>query len=201
MNVYVETNFILEMAFLQEDNESCEVILNHAREHKINLVIPAFSIGEPYETWVRRRRKRSDIQSQLAREMREITRSASYRGMGFESNEYASLLVRSVDEDKRRLDATLLAVLEVSELIPIDPDTVKSAIDYQINQNLSPQDSIVYASVMGHLRSGVSGPKCFLNRNSKDFLIPEILSELSQYNCSLIPSFADGPGFINANLT
>ena len=201
MIVYVETNFILEMAFLQEEYESCEEILSHAREHKINLVIPAFSIGEPYETWVRRRSKRSDIQSQLAREMREITRSASYRGIGSQSNEYASLLVRSVDEDKRRLDDTLLAVLEASELIPIDLDTVKSAIEYQINQNLSPQDSIVYASVMGHLRSSAAGPKCFLNRNSKDFLNPDIQDELKNCGCRLITRFADGLGFINSNLT
>ncbi len=201
MIVYVETNFILEMAFLQEEHESCEAILSLARAHKINLVIPAFSIGEPYETWVRRRSKRSDVQRQLAREMREIIRSETYRGIGSQSNEYASLLVRSVDEDKRRLDDTLLAVIEASELIPIDLDTVKSAIEYQKNQNLSPQDSIVYASVMGHLRSSATAPKCFLNKNSKDFLNPDIQDELKNYGCRLITRFADGLGFINANLT
>ena len=201
MIVYAETNFILEMAFLQEEYESCEAILSNAREHKIRLVIPTFSVGECYETWVRRRRKRFDLQSQLTREMREITRSASYRGIGSESNEYASLLVRSVDEDKRRLDDTLLAVLEASELIPIDLDTARAAIEYQINQNLSPQDSIVYASVVRHLRSSATGSKCFLNRNSKDFLNPDIQDELKNYECRLITRFADGLGFINANLT
>ena len=201
MNVYVETNFILEMAFLQEEHESCEAILSYAREHKIDLVIPAFSIGEPYETWVRRRRTRSDLQSQLAREMREITRSASYRQIGSESNEYASLLVRSVDEDKQRLDETLVKVLEVSDIIPIELDVVKSAIDYQVNLALPPQDSIVYASVVGHLRSSETGQKCFLNRNSKDFLNPDIQEELRNYECSLITRFAGGLGFINANLT
>lgn len=201
MIVYAETNFILEMAFLQEEYESCEAILSLARAHKINLVIPAFSIGEPYETWVRRRSKRSNVQSQPAREMREIIRSETYRGIGSQSNEYASLLVRSVDEDKRRLDDTLLAVLEASELIPIDLDTVKSAIEYQKNQNLSPQDSIVYASVVGHLRSSATAPKCFLNKNSKDFLNPDIQDELKNYGCRLITRFADGLGFINANLT
>ena len=201
MNVYAETNFILEMAFLQEEYESCETILSLAREHKINLVVPAFSIVEPYEAWVRRRNKRSDIQSQLAKEMREITRSASYRGIGSQSNEYASLLVRSVDEDKQRLDETLVKVLEVSDIIPIELGAVKSAIDYQVNLDLPPQDSIVYASVMEHLRSGENGPKCFLNRNSKDFLNPDIQDELKNYGCRLISRFADGLGFIKANLT
>ena len=121
--------------------------------------------------------------------------------MGFQSNEYASLLVRSVDEDKQRLDETLVKVLEVSDIIPIELDAVKSAIDYQANLDLPPQDSIVYASVMEHLRSGENGPKCFLNRNSKDFLNPDIQDELKNYGCRLISRFADGLGFIKANLT
>lgn len=202
MIVYAETNFILEMAFLQEEYESCEAILSLARAHKINLVIPAFSIAEPYETLVRRRIKRFDLQRQLASEMREITRSASYREIGAEAgDEIDSLLIRSVEEDKHRLDDALVAVLESSEVIPIDLDTVKSAIEYQKNQNLSPQDSIVYASVVGHLRSSATAPKCFLNKNSKDFLNPDIQDELKNYGCRLITRFADGLGFINANLT
>ena len=201
MIVYVETNFILEMAFLQEEHESCEAILNYARENRIDLVIPAFSIGEPYETWVRRRRKRSELQSLLTSELREVVRSASYREIGSEAGEFASLLIRSVEEDKRRLDDALVTVLEASDVIPIYLDAVKSAINYQENLNLSPQDSIVYASVLGHLQSGATGPKCFLSRNSKDFLIPDIMTELSQYDCRLITSFANGLRYVSTRLT
>lgn len=54
MIVYVESNFVLELAFLQEEHESCEELLSLSKSGDIHLVLPTFSIGEPYETWVRR---------------------------------------------------------------------------------------------------------------------------------------------------
>jgi len=54
MNVYVETNFVLELALLQEQQESCQQLLNLAEADRINLILPAFSFTEPYETLIRR---------------------------------------------------------------------------------------------------------------------------------------------------
>jgi len=47
MIIYVESNFVLELAYLQEEHESCEEILNLAQEGKIGLVLPAYSILVP----------------------------------------------------------------------------------------------------------------------------------------------------------
>ena len=51
MIVYVESNFVLELAFLQEEHESCLELLSLSESEDICLVLPAFSIGEPYEAW------------------------------------------------------------------------------------------------------------------------------------------------------
>ena len=107
MIVYVETNFILEMAFLQEEHESCEAILSYAREDKIDLAIPAFSIAEPYETWIRRHIRRSDLQRQLARELNEIARSATYSAIHSESGEFTSILVGSAEPKQRSLPSAI----------------------------------------------------------------------------------------------
>ena len=45
MIVYVESNFVLELAFLQEEYESCMELLRLAESRDIHLVLPAFSIG------------------------------------------------------------------------------------------------------------------------------------------------------------
>ena len=201
MNVYAETNFLLEIAFLQEEYESCEEILRHAEDGIIDLFIPAFSIGESYDAWVRRDRRRVELQARLERELNEIARSAPYGDIRAESGEFASVLGRSAREDKARLDDALVRALEVVEVISIGADTIKSAINYQRELGLSPQDSIVYASVLEHLQTGVAGPKCFLNRNANDFLITEIRAELERYDCRLITSFADGLGFIESRQT
>ena len=47
MIVYVESNFVLELAFLQEQHESCNTIITLAESSQVELVIPAFSIVEP----------------------------------------------------------------------------------------------------------------------------------------------------------
>ena len=48
MIVYVESNFILELAYLQEDHENCGRILKLAEAGKIQLILPAFAIAEPF---------------------------------------------------------------------------------------------------------------------------------------------------------
>ena len=50
MNVYVESNFVLELALLQEQSASGEAILRLGEEHRVHLVVPAYALVEPYET-------------------------------------------------------------------------------------------------------------------------------------------------------
>jgi hypothetical protein len=53
VNVYVETNFVLELAFQQEQFVSCEQILQLGEAGGIKLVIPAYSLAEPHEKIIR----------------------------------------------------------------------------------------------------------------------------------------------------
>jgi hypothetical protein len=47
--VYAETNFVLELALLQEQSASCEQLLAMAEQGTITLAVPAFCIvGERY---------------------------------------------------------------------------------------------------------------------------------------------------------
>jgi hypothetical protein len=47
VNVYVESNFVLQLALLQESHSSCEAILQLCEGDESRLVIPAFSLVEP----------------------------------------------------------------------------------------------------------------------------------------------------------
>jgi hypothetical protein len=68
--VYVETNFVLELALLQQEHEECETLLDLAKEHSyMELALPAFSIGEAYEAWGRKLRQRNKLQDDLKREI------------------------------------------------------------------------------------------------------------------------------------
>ena len=200
MIVYVETNFVLELALLQDEHRSCDAIIGLAGHGKIELVIPAFSIAEPYETLVRRSRRRNQLYQALTREMDELSRSVPHADTVENLRELAPILRRSGDEDIRRLNATLIGILEPALAIPMESVILEAAIEFQTSLGLSPQDAIVYSSIVNHLSSAPAGPKCFLNKNSRDFVNPRIVERLAADGCRLITGFSDGLGYINSQL-
>lgn len=54
MNIYVESNYILELAWEQAQHTSCDGILTICESNKARLALPFFSVAEPYDTLVRR---------------------------------------------------------------------------------------------------------------------------------------------------
>jgi len=100
MIVYVESNFVLELAFLQEESEDCSEILQLAEAQRIELVFPSFCVGEPYETLVRRSKDRDALQTRLSRELADIGRSKQYQETVEGSSEVIGLLGRSADESE-----------------------------------------------------------------------------------------------------
>ena len=200
MIVYVESNFVLELAFLQEEHEGCLELLSLSESGDICLVLPAFSIGEPYEAWVRRSKQRRDLHEQLITAIRELSRSRPYQGSSDEFQELTNLLRRSGEEEKLRLDNTLERILQTVEVIPIGLSIIRAAITFQKSLELSPQDSIVYASILNHLATASEELRCFINKDSKDFANPDIENELMAYNCQLLTKFADGLGYVRSKL-
>lgn len=198
MIVYVESNFVLELAYLQEEYESCLALLSLAESQDIHLVLPAFSIGEPYEAWVRRAKQRRELRDQLDKTIRELSRSRPYQGATDEFQELTKVLLRSGEEEKSRLDEILERILRAVEVIPVGLDTIRTATTFQKRRSLSPQDAIVYASVLDHLASAPEGPRCFITRNSRDFLIPDIESELATYACRLLTRFDAGLSYVRS---
>lgn len=200
MIVYVESNFVLELAFLQEEHESCLELLSLSESGDICLVLPAFSIGEPYEAWVRRSKQRRGLHEQLITAIHELSRSRPYQGSSDEFQELTDLLRRSGDEEKLQLDDTLERILQTVAVIPIGLSIIRAAITFQKSLDLSPQDSIVYASILDHLTTASEEPRCFITKNSKDFANPDIENELTAYNCHLLTKFADGLGYVRSQL-
>lgn len=49
MNIYAETNFILEIALEQEECDACAGILQLAASGRAKVIIPAFSLAEPWQ--------------------------------------------------------------------------------------------------------------------------------------------------------
>jgi predicted nucleic acid-binding protein len=196
MIVYVESNFILELAYLQEEHENCERILKLAEAKKIRLVVPAFALAEPFSAWVGRKRRRVDLHKNLTNELRELGRSKPYAESREEFQEITKALLVSGEDEKLRLDAVIERLVAVAALIPIEGETVRSAIEIQKTRRLEPQDSIVYASVLSDLPGGHEEQRCFVTKNSKDFANPDITQDLASYQCELITNFGAAYGYV-----
>lgn len=197
MIVYVETNFVLELALLQEQHESCEAIVLLCQAGAIRLVLPAYSLIEPYETIVRYLKNRTRVASDLASELRQLGRTKPYRAEIDALQTFTNVLVTSQQEDSIRLRDTLDRLLSFAEIVALDAAILNQARIHQAT-GMSPQDAIVYASVLHHLSASDATAKCFLNRNSKDFDDPDIEAALASNGCRMLFSFDAGLQFISS---
>jgi predicted nucleic acid-binding protein len=196
MNVYVETNFVLEIAFMQEQHESCETLLDVCGAGTARLVIPAFCIAESFETLIRRSNKRKQIANELATELRQLSRSKPYRDEIDALASVSDLLARTSGDEDQRLAAVLERLLKLADVVPLEALIVSAAAQYRVEYELAPQDSIVYASVRSHLDASRGTESCFINRNSRDFNDPDMEESLTNLGCKLLFNFEDGCNYI-----
>jgi predicted nucleic acid-binding protein len=200
MDVYVESNFVLELALLQEQHESCEKIIGLCETGKARLILPAYSLIEPYETTIRYAKERTKLSNELDKEIRQLSRSKPYQEQIDAMQDVIAFLVRSQEDEKGRLRKTLDKLLTIATVIPLKSEIISSALTHQATYDLSPQDSIVYASVLDHLRGSAPAHRCFLNRNSKDFDDPDIVDTLKNLACKMLFSFDHGYNFIASQI-
>ena len=198
MNIYVETNFVLELTFEQEQCASCEQILQLCEAGQGKLIIPAYSLAEPHEKLSRQARSRRKLQQSLDAELRQLSRTASYASRIKSIQDIGSLMVQSNEEERHRFIQCRERLLNVGEIVALTADILIQAASCETTYDLTPQDALVYASVIDHLQRYQPQQACFLNRNSKDFDSPDIVDQLNQFNCRMIPRFDHGYSFLQS---
>jgi predicted nucleic acid-binding protein len=201
VNIYVETNFVLELVFEQEQFKSCEEILLLSEQKPATLIIPAYSLAEPHEKLIRQARNRKALQQSLDREFKQLERTVSYKNR-IQNNirEFFNLLVEIDVEETKRFAKYRNRLLSHADIIPLNGNILSEAATYENRYALMPQDALVYASILFHLQQNQPTIACFLNRNSRDFDTPEIKAELNSFNCRMISQFDQGLSFIQSQL-
>ena len=99
MNVYVESNFVLELALLQEQSASCEELVDLGAKGLVSLVVPAYCLAEPYETLIRRWRDRLGLKRTVDGQLTQLARTSTYSDHLERFSDITSLLVSSADEE------------------------------------------------------------------------------------------------------
>ena len=192
MTIYVESNFVLEIALEQEQSDAAEAILRRAERSEIGLALPSFSLSEPFSTITKRSRDRAQLASQLRNQLRELGRTKSLEG-DLRSLELApTILARIEEKETDGLVQTVRRLLNVATIIQVDASVFEGAIAYRGQFELSTEDALIYATVISHLSLSQSADgHMFVNKNWRHFSIPSIAADLARLNCQYLESFDD----------
>lgn len=200
MIVYVETNFVLELAYLRPTSDNCQRLLDHARDGRISLAIPAFAVIEARMAWQNVLKRRNRLHSDVRLELAELARSRPLAGIGEQSQAFVAALVDTAQHDRSRLEAAVASLMEHAAVLSTRAQTLSAALLIEQRFGLAPQDSLVYAAIREHLSETGAGPKLFVTQNSRDFAIPTVENELASYGCRLFTRFDDAESFVASQL-
>ena len=199
MIVYVETNFVLELAYLRPTSDNCKRLLALAGEGTISLVVPAFALIEARLAWQSNVKRRNRLHSEVSTELRELSRSRPHTDIASQSYAFVSALIDTAEQDRRRLESAVHAILGQAIVLPTEPSIVRQAHLTELLYDLSPQDSIIYTTVIEHAR-GDEGPKLFVTQNAKDFRVPQIEEELTKHACKLLFAFDSAERYVRSEI-
>ncbi|HET7036095.1 MAG TPA: hypothetical protein VFI42_10480 [Thermomicrobiaceae bacterium] len=198
MIVYVESNFILEIALRQEQYADAERILQFGEMEHVQLVIPAFGLSEPYSHIRQRDRDRKTALDALNKSIRDLARSQDYREFAATLDQATQSMVAIEREEMDRLAAVVSRLLGVAEVIPISAETFRDSLEYQDRYGLEPEDSLILACVVRDLRQrDPSMLKCFASRDAKAFFDPGIGAILTSLNCRYLAKFNHAVEYLN----
>ncbi|HWE49721.1 MAG TPA: hypothetical protein VG273_08035 [Bryobacteraceae bacterium] len=198
MNVYAESNFVLEIALEQDECESCTEIIRLASAGRLRLIIPAFSLAEPHQAIAGKAKARSRMRDDLRTHLNELARSRRHREIPATFDALAAALVASAEFEKEGLRRAVSQLLQNAHIVPLDAAILDSAASIEIAYGLSGQDAIVLASVFRHLEANALEESCFLNKNRWDFDDPDILERLDALRCRFFPRFTPALAWISS---
>jgi len=202
MIVYVESNFVLEIALGQEEAASAGAILALAENGKIELVFPGFALSEPFATITHRDRERKRLSNTLAETVRQLRRSEPHQQTVSDLQFVPGILTGLAKKEMDLLQGTVKRLLSAGRSIELNSRIFEQAIVYQFMFDLSPQDGIIYAAIIADLLNQArKTPKCFISRDKRAFNDPSIMAELTSYNCQYVVNMSGTLSLIERSLT
>lgn len=199
MNIYCETNFILEVVFAQEQAESCRKIIEICQNGKANLIIPTYSFAESLYKLETKRKEISKLREMLVLENTQFARNTQYLQEVQIISELERFLVKVEAENKVKLEDIWQSLAQIAEIINFDAKTFQNAKSIESRfsfRNL--HDAIIFASILDHINQQKPEKSCFLNRNSRDFDTVDVINHLKSLNCKFFSDFQKACNYIES---
>jgi predicted nucleic acid-binding protein len=203
--LFVETTFVLELAFLQPGHAHCRALLEMAKAHDdLELALPASCVVEAYAKQIARQKRRTEMHRTLVAELGDLSRSKPYAERSRKVREITTFMATTGDEERKRLDAVLTELYTHTSLLPLDDATAEAAPRLGRSRGLEPQDALVYASVVARLSSlRATAPSvedvqhCFVTTD-RHFSDDDIRADLAAFGCRILRSFEAAVGHVGS---
>lgn len=197
MEVFVASNFILELAFRQEEHRFCERIWQAAKAGTLALHLPGYCLAEVFETLRRRQGQREAYEAYLKAEISQHRREENTDSDAMDdlTSALTSLLLERTRARSTHLFELSSGVEALATIIPQTGAVMREAQQQAQQHGFAEQDSLVYASVLAGLRRlPPDSSKLFISRNEGDFKKTAVLAELRALNCDYLVSFQAAAG-------
>ena len=202
MRVYIDSNFLLELIYLQKQHGSCQNILMFCENHGIQFVVPQFCLVETYLNTIRKKKELGDLLLSLEALIGQIEEKVS-----IDQESWSTLsghLTESVSKDilgiKSRYITISSQLFNICEAIPLCSDVFQISREYDdIFKNK--KDLMVFSSVLYHLRVTDRVDSCFLTIDSHDFDLPDVETALEDLNCKMFHRMENAHNFIEHSHT
>ncbi len=121
MVVYIESNFILELIFDQEQCASAERVLEFVEQGGASLRLPSFALLEPFYRVTRQVTRRSDVRWSLEQERKHLHRATNETGR--RATALVMQAIAALDEvnlaEYGRLYTMLDRIMACAQVLPI----------------------------------------------------------------------------------
>lgn len=195
----VESNFVIELAALQEEVDEAELLVQSAEKHEHRLFIPAFSLAEPFETYARWRKQRNQSRNDFDTQLRQLARSRDHADLANATQTIADVFSASAIAQAKRLNETLTRLIRCATVLPLDQHVIARSLDAQEEFGLEAKDAVVFASVERGLRAAEQEKedRLFITKDRSGFLRPQVVEHFRALRCDVVPAIGPALGKIN----
>jgi predicted nucleic acid-binding protein len=169
MTLYIESNYLLEIAKNQEQAAACESLLQLAEQNRLTIVLPEIAIPEAMMSLQRSHDQRRNLQRSLQSEARELRRTAIHGPLVESITAIATASEQVIGDELSRFNVLVERLLLWCDTIPV---TRTAYIDSQHLAGilaLEEFDALIVTVVASHAVTVEDNWKAFTSRNTRDF--------------------------------
>ncbi len=194
IHVFVETNFLLNISFKQEEHRSSYQLLKLSEERKIKLCVPAFCVSEAYWGASKKNETQIETKGKVNNLINDALRN-SYSRRSFEKYRQIPIDIdKKLDKELKMLDRNIARFLRIAKLIEHNTIIHRNGIAYRSRLDIKHEpDAFIISAIVWHKTNKMpsTSQDLFVTVDSKLAIEPKVKQLMQQNGIMLESSFKE----------